>query len=251
MAFCEKCGAELSDGAEFCPKCGNKVNNAIINNNQSMSSQSNQVPERIQTAQELTKMCNYFSQKADLYDEYDRLTDTINKTKKMKGGEIVCLVLGILFALVGIFNVFLIVKGAAWSPEIGNTPFKILATVNFIAAALFIGIFILSVVLRKNKYNKSCDRYIEVVDELTNYYNNYGYCMVGGEYTNPKVLYQISDLVRQGRADTPKEAINIMIDTAHKNRMEMFAQQTVANTAAAARGARASAVFCAANFFLK
>ena len=75
--------------------------------------------------------------------------------------------------------------------------------------------------------------------------------MVGGEYTNPKIISAIADIVRQGRAETPKEAINIMIDTAHKNRMEMFARQTVANTAAAARGARASAVFCAANFFLK
>ena len=26
MAFCSKCGTELSDGAKFCPKCGEEVN---------------------------------------------------------------------------------------------------------------------------------------------------------------------------------------------------------------------------------
>ena len=103
MAFCEKCGAELSDGAEFCSKCGNKVNNAIVNNNQSAPSYSESVPERVKTAQELSKMYEYFGKKQNLYDEYDYLTNEINRTRKMKGGVIVCLVLGIIFMLFAIW----------------------------------------------------------------------------------------------------------------------------------------------------
>ena len=98
----------------------------------------------------------------------------------------------------------------------------------------------------------------ELAQELTQHFRAYGYCPVGPEYTNPSILQQIMSVIQSGRAETPKEAINVLLDDAHKSSMEFAAMLTARNAQAAAEyaqgaaaGATASAVFSAANFFLK
>ena len=107
-------------------------------------------------------------------------------------------------------------------------------------------------------FSRSCERYNIVVKELEEYYLSYGYCAIGMEFTNPRIIYKLADIVRQGRADNIKEAINILFTDAHRDRMEMLAEEmaantavTPANTATIASDMNTAAVFCMARFFLK
>ena len=112
---------------------------------------------------------------------------------------------------------------------------------DYTACRRYIDDFLFHYVL-ESKEEKFCE-------ELYQYYLNYGYCLVSAEYTNPSNLLAILHTIESGRADTIKEAINILVEDAHRNNMEALATQTAVASAAAARGATAAAVFSAANFF--
>ena len=71
------------------------------------------------------------------------------------------------------------------------------------------------------------------------------------EYTNPRITQVIYNVIRQGRADTPKEAINVMLQDAHRSEMELIAAQTAAAAHSASRSSGVAAAFCAASFFLR
>ena len=234
MSYCEKCGAMVSEGALFCANCGNRINNGIIQNTNTVQFVSNTDNERIQTAQQLSEIYDYFECKGKLYDEYDRLTWIINTRKGFKMREAVVLVLAIIIDP-------LILYGALMQKEIW---------ILILALPLPIA-FVYMIVNRKRQYNNAIERYAVVSKDLSDHYEAYGYCPIGIELTNPKIIHSIADKVRQGRAYSIKEAINIMFEDAHRDRMEMLASETAASAASAAHGANVAAVFCAASFFLK
>ena len=103
----------------------------------------------------------------------------------------------------------------------------------------------------KKRAAKTFQRYDEVTAELFDYYQQYGTCLVGSEYTNPSNLITIMNTIKSGRADTTKDAINLLLEDTYRNNMQRIAAQAARSAAAAARGARVGAVFSAANFFLK
>ena len=59
------------------------------------------------------------------------------------------------------------------------------------------------------------------------------------------------DTMNSGRADTIKEAVNILVEDAHRNNMEAYARSAAISADNAARGARTAAVFAAANLFIR
>ena len=191
---------------------------------------------------EMQRMINYFSQKSAEYDEYDRVCELLDPNLYRKRGGL--LAWGILFALLSIL--FFVI--AAYSKE---SAFIITALVILIGAALMIMGYVLSSNARARNYAYVCRRFDELSDELYTYYKQYGSCMVSAEYTNPANLLAIYEVMNSGRADTIKEAINILISDAHRNNMEYMARQTAIASRAAARGAQTAAVFSAANFFLR
>ena len=64
------------------------------------------------------------------------------------------------------------------------------------------------------------ERFKEVKLELVNNYNNYANCPIGFEYSNPEVIAIIKKTLISGRAESLKEAINIILDDIHKRNLE-------------------------------
>ncbi|MEI8198746.1 MAG: hypothetical protein WCG21_01690 [Eubacteriales bacterium] len=62
-------------------------------------------------------------------------------------------------------------------------------------------------------------------------------------YTNPYIIKEIKNLVTEGRADSMKEAINIMIDEQHNKKMLLNQAEQLAATKDAASAARTAAIF--------
>lgn len=234
--FCSNCGKENADGAKFCNSCGATL---AIDVNQSAHGQRQQT--RNSEIMEIDRMIRYFSQKSEQYKEYDELGDFL--TRYTKGKHYTLLIWGIILVVLG-----LIVIGAIVNTS-GTGSTAVLACILLLPGA---GMIVGHIFYAKNFDNKmsySLARYAELSQELLDHYNNYGICSVGAEYTNPANLSVIKATIESGRADTIKEAINILIDDAHRNNMEQIAAQTARNTAVAARGTTVAAVFSAANFF--
>ena len=62
---------------------------------------------------------------------------------------------------------------------------------------------------RLNKIEQYDQRCKQIASELKEYYQGYGPCVVGSEYSAPKILVELKSIIESGRADTIKEAINI------------------------------------------
>lgn len=246
--FCPNCGTQCAEGTRFCPSCGS----SFLSDNtmqqytapQQYTAQS-VVEQRAAIRQgesaELEKMIQYFSQKSAQYDEYDFVCQRIDpRYLKKKTG---LLVWGIILASIG----FLVLIATS-----ANSSASVIAALMFmLGGGSMITGYILSSNAREKNYAKYYQRFDELTNELYRHYQNYGYCLVSAEYTNPSNLIAILQTIQSGRADTIKEAVNILVEDAHRNNMEAFARQTAVSSAAAARGANAAAVFSAANFFFR
>lgn len=241
--FCEYCGKPTGDNTRFCRYCGKKIrgenDSGFINE---------RAVQRNNEIEEMKRMINYFSKKQDVYDEYDEVTREIHSLSKTSNAASYLLMMGLL-ALIG---------GFFLSTSLWHTPQVGIGIAVCISGAVLSFIGILMLVERSNNeklLEEKQQRYFEISDELYNYYLEYQNCPIGPEYTNPANLGVILDTIISGRADTTKEAINILIEDAHRNRMEDIAAQTAEYTAKAAEqagraatGAKVAAFFSAANY---
>ena len=80
-------------------------------------------------------------------------------------------------------------------------------------------------------------------------YAEYPLCPIGPEYSNPDVLYALLQVIQSGRADTIKEALNILIDDSYRQKMQEYSQKIEKSVADIERNTKVSAIFCAGRFF--
>ncbi len=246
MAFCKNCGTDLN-GARFCPNCGAADGEMIVQQPHNVAPMGGN--PRSNSLAEMENMQQYFGAKKHLYAKLD---DLIVKIKKQKAkGKWGWLIAGILMALI-VWN--MATNGMKWYGVV-------------LFAAIDVGLFAMFVMERKKNKAKVDQLLVDqavTATALADYYAAYGYCPVGIEYTEPSILYTINDVIRKGRADTPKEAINILLDDMHKEKMEeeakraanaaeataAYARQTAMYSKECARAARKAANYVALGFWL-
>ena len=263
MAFCGNCGNELEDGLNFCPTCGRKVGSSNTLQNQS-GSQTGLVQQtmtlRNQSIAELNRIYGYFSKKSSLYDEYESLINRLDpnnsrpSTALLKAGLAVLLISAPFILL---FLVFYISERDELRADPNYSLTEVLVAFAIIGVILAGGIILIALHFRgkknlKKKEDQMRMRLCDISNELHDYYVAYGPCLIGPEYTNPQIISQIAQTIQAGRADTPKEAINRMLDDAHRSQVEYQMMMTTRAAQQAARAANAAAVaaFCSPSFFL-
>lgn len=239
--YCNHCGQQNPDGATFCNHCRAPVSagTAPVRQMNSIDARKN---TRNAELTELERMMRHFSQKNAQYEEYDRLSAELDLYAKGKHHAL--LVWGIIVSVLGMLLCSVLYFGT-----VGEAQY--MALFLFLAGqAMVVGYIVYSVRYTKRKETIT-SRYDAVSYELFEHYCAYGICAVGCEYTNPTNLAAVSRTIRSGRADTIKEALNVLVEDAYRTKMQAFAAQAARSAAAAARGARTSAIFSAANFFFK
>ncbi|MBO4650340.1 MAG: zinc ribbon domain-containing protein [Clostridiales bacterium] len=264
MAFCWHCGMELKDVMQFCPGCGTRqdasnmqiaqpsvIDSSAMRNISSGVSQD-VIHTRSDSLSEVNRMLRYFSEKSAIYDEYEILQNGIEElcptpdpnmgwiSKWLKYGYLKTLpywIGGILFF-------------------IGLTSLSKSSTAAVGGFWMVVGILIMALVTkkrmdRKSEVNRIAQRINEISIELNNHYQAFGPCLVGYEFSNPKILYSIKSTIEAGRADTIKEAINCILEDHHRSYMEVQMEMTyrAAKQAELAADLTAIAVLCNPNVF--
>lgn len=246
--FCTKCGSNIPEGdAVFCPVCGNTLTapppveryTYTPPVTRSYDPVGSRLDSRQGEIEEVNRMISYFSKVSDKYAEYERVCVALDPRNKRK--RVGLLVWGIIIAVIG-----LTFAEAFNHSSQGMSTFGVITILG--GVAMIIG-YIASSSARNTNYDDAYKRFNQLTNELLRYYQGYGPCLVSAEYTNPNNLVAIRDTISSGRADNIKEALNVLIDDAHRNNMEAFARQSAISSAAAARGATAAAIFSAANLF--
>lgn len=246
IMYCKKCGKQIQDGSKFCEFCGTKHEHGdefrpirIQHEEPGYNSYAdNRRNIRQSELNELDNMIRYFSYKQEQYDEFDSVCSTLGEAEAIlsqspTGG----------FVFTGIALGLLL-----FGSMLGGKGFG--AFLIIVALILAIpGVVKLLIYFTKNstwttKKAQAETRYEELSAELMQYYQQYGYCPVGAEYTNPAILQQLRDVIQSGYADTSKDAINYLIQQQHNATVEK-------NTAEASGAAKTAAVFSAANFIFR
>lgn len=240
MAFCKQCGTDLN-GARFCPSCGTAADTEMV------AAQSQNVAPigadvRQRSLADLDHMLRYFGVKQAQYDEYDSVTEEVERRRQKS-------YLGLILTGVAICILVCIFTSGDF--------FGVLCLGLFLASP-----FVVTAILlgkgNKKKLNTAMVKQSALATELNDYYTAYGYCPVGMEYTNPKILYKINDIIRMGRANNPGDAINLLLDDIHKAEMERqaaattaAAEETARQSKKAAKSAKKAAGYASASFWFK
>lgn len=226
--FCSKCGSQVADGTAFCPSCGNSLlaANPVDVGAQQYNIQKNSV--RQSEISELDRAIRHFDQKRDVFKEYDLVSELVDDYAA--GAKKSLLVWGIIITVLGVF----ILAGGGGA---GSLAF-ILPGGAMIAGG------ILMQVNNKKKLAYFKSEYARLSAELYDHYLACPNCPVGAEYANPDILDMIMGVLQSGRADTIKEAINLLLAEANQ-------AQVNATLAAIQQSSSDAAFFAAANLFVK
>ena len=260
--FCFKCGAELPDGAGFCSSCGASLNSgapspqapamdyqaqmAQMQQMQQMQAQQYQMQKNSIRQSEIASLANcyeHFNQKRETFKEYDRIGQRVNYYAR--GAKSALIVWG---GIIAGFNLILLTGFASSEPPAS-------VVFMFLLGMLIGGVMIFGGIMMKvkNKKNRALveSEYIRLSQELNDHYNAYPMCPVGAEYANPEILELIMNVLNSGRADTIKEAINVLIAEVNQAEMNAYLENIEAYSRSAANASKTGAVFAAASFFLK
>lgn len=264
--FCSHCGKEMAVNGSYCSYCGKLTNNTTQVQPKSYS-QPQGYQRNIQRQCEIAeveKMINYFYQKSSQYNEYDWVNERLYKLSRCSSAHLI--VWGCILLTLGMYGIIcLIAMLATWeakSIDVFSYSYEdIIPGVVFSATIIPGIILVLSYVKRFKSHNKEMAYCLKRFDELSNelyiHYISYKNCPIGPEYTNPSNLQVIYQTIVSGRADTTKEALNVLVEDAHRKKMEdlaettaRYAQAAAQASASAASSARTASFFAAANFFL-
>lgn len=238
MAFCSNCGAEIAEGAKFCPSCGTAVNGQAVS---AVADSNSQLLDKENSLNELSKMYEYFDKKRSVYDEWNYISYSIsdlseNGKKKLTGKFYMYGGIAIILIIVSLFLLSLL------KTIIGSEIIELLKSlIPFLLILLsFVGLIRASR-QQKKKIRELTARKEVLRGEINEYYNNYGNCPIGIEYTFPKDIEHMIDIIRSGRATKLSDALNMMLDDYHKQTVEENVRVAAINSAEAARHARAAA----------
>ena len=222
MAFCNECGTNLN-GASVCPNCGANTTVVVQSGTANVLAGGD---VRQNTLAEFQKLLEYFGQKQAAYNEFDELyAEAQERSGKIYG---VWTVIGIGAIVFGVTNILVMI----------------------------LGIIILIVSSTSKNNNKQRlevvqARLVELETELVDYYNAYVNCPIGLEYVRPDVLFALNELVRNGRATTISEAINIFVADAKQEEMLQLQREAAESAKEAAKSAKRTASYSTASFWLK
>lgn len=277
--YCPHCQIPLENGAAFCPGCGRQVNappssipdlsaapmdlpqsypqphtvtqvpGPQQNVTQSVVIQpmimnpGYQTPDPYAQYQQrsamrqteikvLGEVMRHFSSRQGDYDAYD------SNAKKLlyyaRGASsalwvwgIIVTVLGILFS--GIATEFGMVF---WAPGCLMILGGILMKVN-----------------NRSKLNKCISTHKYLTQELYQHYLMYTNCPVGPEYSNPRVLQVLLNILQSGRCDTITGAINCMLSSANQKSVTQYYQQMQARVSSANAEVGVGVVFAAGHLY--
>lgn len=211
--FCSNCGKQVSDTSAFCIFCGNQIQAKGQYNTEIYKSNLSRNNIRNEEVKELKRMINYFSLKQNnIYQALEECSFRLKRLDEQKSRAL--LVFGIIFT--ASFGVFLlsVLSHFEKTKDVGITLFLLVFFFLFTAAP---GILMIS---GYKKYSRAFEAKREVVlkeyhniaNEFKNQYLAYQNCPIGIEYCTPEFLTCLLEIILSGRADTIKEALNLVID---------------------------------------
>ena len=227
--FCMYCGKELPDNAMFCSGCGKKADLSSVepeNHTQGTHQNSEDIIDALKTCKSI------FAPVQQKYDSRNQLQVSLSSKTNY-------------FILFVVFIVIGFVLGNALDYTFWEMGIQTLGVMScWIGIGLVVPLLI-TLKIKSNERNQAA-MLVNLNSELeANYQTKNLPVKLAFEYSDPRIIDVLIDILKKGRADTIKEAINCMLDDQYK--AEALRLQKEAKSSADATALLALGIFLRMN----
>ncbi len=242
MVTCNECGYE-NHGRRICKRCGAPLDLSAEKNGISID----ELPDisLYEVNRELKKLIRYFDFMRAQYSEYEFCNQKLDYLDKKGYVPIGVLVFGII--MMGV-TTWLSVLVALRAFKLYNG--LILWLAMFFVDGLYAAVaYSRSLKDNRKKIKKYLGREVELAKQLTNYYNDYGPCLLEAKYTDPRILDRLQNIIKSGRASSLEQALDLLFEDSGRTKEESAEYLATVASRQAEFGEKDALVFCSSSFF--
>ena len=214
--YCPYCQTVLTDDAVFCRHCGKRVRET--------SADTSIKNKDLDT---LNSMLRHFSQKQSTYDLYDEVCSKINRLSR--GASNALLIWGGILSGLALLIILSLISSGGDFQDISGGLFASIFLV-LVPGIMMIAGGIMKKVYHRNTLVQHQLQYVALSKELLEHFQCYPNCPVAPEYTNPRVLVKLQDLLFSGKAGSLKESMNHLYATSSYKSIARYQEVTQRNT---------------------
>lgn len=243
MWLCKECGYS-NEGRNICKQCGMPKEQSEKTENTNASD----VPHDMtlyEINKELKKMHRYFKPMLAQYKEYNYCNQRLDFLSKKGDLPLWVLIFGIVLCSVSLFLIIM-------------TILVLFKRYNglLIWWGMFLGLGIYCVTKytqniteNRKQIRKFQSREIELAKELTGYFREYGQSLIEGEYSDPRIIEKLLQIIDSGRAESVEKAIDRLFFEAGKTKEQNRDYLDIVSGRQKEYGEADVMVFCSAEFF--
>ena len=242
MVTCNECGYE-NHGRRICKRCGAPLDLSAEKNGISVDD----LPDMslYEVNKELKKLIRYFDFMRAQYSEYEYCNQKLDYLDKRGYIPIGVLIFGII--MMGV-TTWLSVLVALRAFKLYNG--LILWLAMFFVDGLYSAVaYSRSLKDNRKKIKKYLGREVELAKQLTNYYNDYGPCLLEAKYTDPRILDRLQNIIKSGRASSLEQALDLLFEDSGRTKEESAEYLATVASRQAEFGEKDALVFCSSSFF--
>lgn len=242
MVTCNECGYE-NHGRRICKRCGAPLDLSAEKNGISVDD----LPDMslYEVNKELKKLIRYFDFMRAQYSEYEFCNQKLDFLDKKGYVPIGVLIFGII--MMGV-TTWLSVLVALRAFKLYNG--LILWLAMFFVDGLYSAVaYSRSLKDNRKKIKKYLGREVELAKQLTNYYNDYGPCLLEAKYTDPRILDRLQNIIKSGRASSLEQALDLLFEDSGRTKEESAEYLATVASRQAEFGEKDALVFCSSSFF--
>ena len=242
MVTCNECGYE-NHGRRICKRCGAPLDLSAEKNGISVDD----LPDMslYEVNKELKKLIRYFDFMRIQYSEYEFCNQKLDFLDKRGYIPIGVLIFGII--MMGV-TTWLSVLVALRAFKLYNG--LILWLAMFFVDGLYSAVaYSRSLKDNRKKIKKYLGREVELAKQLTNYYNDYGPCLLEAKYTDPRILDRLQNIIKSGRASSLEQALDLLFEDSGRTKEESAEYLATVASRQAEFGEKDALVFCSSSFF--
>ena len=242
MVTCNECGYE-NHGRRICKRCGAPLDLSAEKNGISVDD----LPDMslYEVNKELKKLIRYFDFMRIQYSEYEFCNQKLDFLDKKGYVPIGVLIFGII--MMGV-TTWLSVLVALRAFKLYNG--LILWLAMFFVDGLYSAVaYSRSLKDNRKKIKKYLGREVELAKQLTNYYNDYGPCLLEAKYTDPRILDRLQNIIKSGRASSLEQALDLLFEDSGRTKEESAEYLATVASRQAEFGEKDALVFCSSSFF--
>ena len=209
---CPNCNGEVQINSArdfgFCTFCGTKI---LFTKDAPQNAMEAFTNNRDAALQEIDRLAEHFAPVTDLYNRIDRISRHMDVLEgKTYKGFVVWGVIAIVFGVIALGN-------RAW----------LVGTVLALVGALLIVVRFLLKNKCDREYREAMQQKYRLCREVRDLHEAYPHCPLGIEFCRPEIIRSLYEYIRQGRAETIKEAVNLMAADARYAQMREIALDTM------------------------